>query len=67
MQLTPQEGVAALAESIPTVLTPPTTVTVTAAASTLLLKDMNAVPFLGTTAAPCARLLCYHRKHAITL
>lgn len=34
-------GVAALADSVPTVLTPPTTISVAAAASTLLLMDMT--------------------------
>src|SRR6266516_7854941 len=56
MQVPPQGGVAAAAESIPTVLTPPTRVTVAAAAKTLLLKDMDS-SLLGTTAVPCARLL----------
>src|SRR5207244_12684009 len=46
MQELPHDGVAALAESAPTVLTPPTTVSVTAAASTLLLMDMKQIPFL---------------------
>src|SRR5437764_8413721 len=55
-QAPPQDGVAAAAESIPTVLTPPTRVTVAAAAKTLLLKPMES-SLLGTTAVPCARLL----------
>jgi hypothetical protein len=38
-------GVAALADSVPTVLTPPITVSVAAAVSSLLLIDMT-VPFL---------------------
>src|SRR4029077_1058985 len=55
-QAFPQDGVAAAAESIPTVLTPPTRVNVAAAAKTLLLKPMES-SLLGTTAVPCARLL----------
>jgi len=55
-QAFPQDGVAAEAESIPTVLTPPTRVNVAAAAKTLLLKPMES-SLLGTTAVPCARLL----------
>src|SRR6266851_10490760 len=45
MQALPHCGVAALADSVPTVLTPPTTVSVAAAVSSLLLMDMT-VPFL---------------------
>src|ERR671923_152629 len=56
----PQDGVAAAAESIPTVLTPPITVSVAAAAKTLLLKPMES-SLLGTTAVPCARLLLLAR------
>ncbi len=55
MQLRPHDGVAAPADSMPTVPTPPTTVAVTAAAKTLLLKDME-YSLLAKTAVPCARL-----------
>src|SRR5262249_26537768 len=56
MQLSPHDGVAALAESPPATATPPTRASDAAPASTLLLKDM-CCSLLGTTAAPCARLL----------
>src|SRR2546421_3001530 len=55
-QAPPQDGVAAAAESIPTVLTPPTRVNVAAAAKTLLLRPIDS-SLLRTTAVPCARLL----------
>ena len=41
MQLWPHDGVDALAESEPTVATPPTRASVAAPASILLLKDMG--------------------------
>ena len=71
-QLKPQDGVAALAESMPTVLTPPTRVNVAAAAKTLLLRPIDS-SLLGTTAVPCARLLSLapaaagHSPHTTTL
>src|SRR5580693_8039227 len=55
----PHDGVAADAEpavSAPTTPTPPTKVSVAAAASTLLLKDMNDSSLGTLTAVPCARL-----------
>src|SRR5581483_11338869 len=41
MQLAPQDGVAALADMAPAAPTPPTRVSVAAAAKTLLLMDME--------------------------
>jgi hypothetical protein len=58
----PHDGVAALAAPALTtapVPTPPTRVSVAAAAKTFFLIDMDG-PFLGTTAVPCARLPSYH-------
>src|SRR5215472_6620564 len=54
----PHDGVPAAAGpavSAPAMPTPPTRVSVAAAASTLLLMDIN-VPLLEPTAVPCARL-----------
>src|SRR5260370_34531498 len=63
MQEFPHDGVAALADSMPTAPTPPTTVTVTAAAKTLLLKDIDS-SLRGTTAVPCVRLFVAGPRHA---
>jgi hypothetical protein len=41
MQRWPHAGIAALAESVPTVLTPPTMVSIAATASTFLVMDMG--------------------------
>jgi hypothetical protein len=57
-QVSPQDGVAALAltaVSAPTAPVPPTRVSVAAAANTLLLMDIESF-LLETAAVPCARL-----------
>src|SRR5215472_3875943 len=63
IQAGPQDGVAAPADpavSTPIVPTPPTMVSVAAAASTLLLKDMN-IPFLEPQPYPAHGCCCCHR------
>ena len=56
-QLMPHCGVAALAATVPTVLSPPTRVSTAAAASALLLIDMT-VPFVNHGRALCTARLC---------
>src|SRR6516164_4085782 len=63
-QALPHCVVDALAGSVAAVLRPPATVSVAAAASTLVLMDMSS-SFRETTTVPRARRLCWHKDQAL--